>query len=109
MQTHQSIDERSLAMDRLIAEKIQQDPALVNTAREILSRWMISADASVLPTFKEWTTILELPLEEILDVLQGGDERCVRLRQSSPFCGILSQEERTRFLLEYERRESIPA
>lgn len=109
VQTHQSIDERSLAMDRLIAAKVRQDPLLVNKAREILLRWMASADPSVLSVFKEWKTILEQPLEEILVTLQGEDERSTRLRQSSPFCGILSREERTRILLEYERRESISA
>lgn len=96
-------------MDRLIAEKIRKDPLLVNKAREILARWMTQADPSVLPVFEEWKTILDGSLPEILDVLQGEDERSTRLRQSSPFCGILSREERTRILLEYDCRESLPA
>lgn len=96
-------------MDRLIAAKIRQNPLLLNKAREVLSRWMASADPSVLPVYKEWEAILERPLEKILIVLLGTDERCAQLRQSSPFCGILSRAERTGILLEYGCRESFPA
>ena len=39
---------------------------------------------------------------EILDLLRSDTEDARRLRQSSPFCGILSEEERLAVFREYE-------
>jgi hypothetical protein len=51
----------------------------------------------------EWQEILEnWPLEKVLGLLTSFDEEARRLRQSSPFCGILSQEERLAIFKEYE-------
>jgi hypothetical protein len=42
-------------------------------------------------------------------VLTGTDERATRLRQSSPFAGLLSVAERTAIIREFQRRESTAA
>jgi hypothetical protein len=36
---HSRLDERSLAMHRLVAEKVQADPTLLDKARDNLRRW----------------------------------------------------------------------
>jgi len=41
-------------------------------------------------------------VEKILDLLTSDDENARRLRQSSPFAGVLSQEERRSIFDEYE-------
>ena len=105
VQTHQEIDERALAMDSLIASRVRKCPELIEKARSVLERWLETASEDVKPVFFEWREVLALPIEEILAVVEGTDERAVRLRQSSPFCGILSREERTRILLGYESSE----
>jgi len=106
---HRLIDERSLAFDRLTATKIVADPALIERARTTLRRWLAAASPRVRPVLLEWEALLKAPLEELLAVLAATDERAVRLRQSSPFAGILSTAERTAILREFQQRESSAA
>lgn len=89
MNPHGTIDARSLAMDRLIAQHLRHDPSLLGKARKVLERWLQSCDGSVRPTLEEWRSILDGPFDLVLEALEGDDEKSVRLRQSSPFCGIL--------------------
>ena len=106
---HDVLDQRALAMDRLVAAKVRANPALVDRAREIPERWLVSASPRARPALLEWLGLLDGGLDSISSVLEGGDERCTRLRQSSPFWGILTREERTRILLEFHRREPLSA
>jgi hypothetical protein len=100
MIAHESIDRRGLEMDRAIALKLRDNPESLNRARSILERWLSSADSQNRPSLEEWRLILEKPLDEIIEVLTGVDERSIRLRQSSPFCGFLTTTERTKILME---------
>ena len=101
MNPHSAIDARSLAMDRLIADRLRKDPAVLVKARNVLERWLASCDDSVRPVFEEWRAILDGPLSVIIETLEGEDEDSVRLRQSSPFCGILTPAERTAILMSH--------
>ena len=94
MRTHQEIDRRSLALARAIALKIDGDPdhAGLRKAQETCSRW-ISIGAGVAAA--EWQAILKRPWHEVRAVLLEDSEEGRRLRQSSPFCGVLSVRERT--------------
>jgi hypothetical protein len=109
MRDHRLIDERSLAFDKAIASKLRDDPDLVNKARNNLSSWLLTADASLLPALREWQKLLEGPMDLLLTTMESTEERAAQLRQSSPFCGILTREERTRILQEYHDRESRAA
>ncbi len=104
MQCHEAIDRRSLEMDREIARLLGEHPEFVDKARSTLKRWLNTADPAVRPVFEEWEEILGLSLDKIQDVLRGEDEQSHRLRQSSPFCGILPRSERTRILMDYDKR-----
>lgn len=99
MNPHSAIDARSLEMDRLIAERLREDPSVLAKGRQVLEKWLGSCDASVRPALEEWRAILDGPLAGILAVLEGNDERSAQLRQSSPFCGVLTQAERTAILM----------
>jgi len=101
MNSHTAIDARSLAMDRLIAKRLRENPAVLDKARGVLANWMASCDASVRPAFEEWRAILDGPLSKILATLEGDDEKSAQLRQSSPFCGILTPAERTAILMSH--------
>jgi hypothetical protein len=101
MNPHSAIDARSLEMDRLIARRLRENPAVLDQARKVLENWLGSCDASVRPVFEEWRAILDGPLSGVFGVLQGEDERSMRLRQSSPFCGILTPAERTSILMSH--------
>jgi hypothetical protein len=40
MRSHEWTDQRSLALDRAVAEKLRAEPALVDRARQTLGRWL---------------------------------------------------------------------
>lgn len=94
--THTELDRRSLMMHRAIAQRLRRNPALLEVARGNLGKW----DCPERGWWREWSFILLQPLEDIVDVLEREDEEACRLRQSSPFAGILSPRE----VWEFKRR-----
>jgi hypothetical protein len=101
--SHEWIDRRSLALDRAIAEVIRSQPELLERAKTTLTRWVEQRQPSVPPVLLEWKEILDhWPLDKILVFLESADETARRLRQSSPFCGILTPEQRLAIFKEYE-------
>jgi uncharacterized NAD(P)/FAD-binding protein YdhS len=96
---HRRIEERSLALHREIAAKIQQNPSLLMEVRQRLEKAVESErySESVKDALREWVGILDQkPVNEILELLTDPGEEAMRLRQSSPFAGILSEAERRR-------------
>jgi len=100
MKTHQRIDQRSLAMARAIVAKIDADPARAGFARAkaTAERWFRNQPA---PAIREWLEILEQPWEKVREILLDASEHSQRLRQSDPFCGILTPQERWQIYREY--------
>ncbi len=100
--SHQWIDARDLNMARLIAEKIRRNPALFQEAIKTLQHWkriLRPIPKAVL----EWERIFRRnSKEEVLQILTQDNDEGQRLRQSDPFCGILTEEERLRLLGCYE-------
>jgi hypothetical protein len=106
---HRLIDERSLAFDRLTAAKLAEDPSLIDRARSNIDRWLASPCPAARAAWLEWREILDGPVDSVRAVLLADDARARRLRQSSPFAGILSRAERSAILKEFQNRESMPA
>jgi len=104
MKTHQQIDERSLAMAKAIVAKIDTDPGKAGLARAkaTCQRWFRERP---IPAIGEWLAILERPWEEIRQVLLDESETGRRLRQSDPFCGILTPQERWAIYRAYHETE----
>ena len=92
---HSGIDEISLALARRVAERLRGRPELLEIARANISRWQRrNADSpSLLRCYAEWEIILTRPLEEICALLVAHTEEGQRLRQNSPFAGVLSPVE----------------
>lgn len=109
MKDHGLIDQRSLAFDRLTARKLAADPALLGRARQTVDRWLASCSSRVRPVLLEWRGILDRPVSEVIKVMLDESPDGARLRQSSPFAGVLSPAERTAILKEHQRREPVPA
>lgn len=101
--SHRIHDARSLAMHTLIAERISRDPALLEIALSNLRRWSAQRQGLLPAALAEWQPLLAQPWPQLAALLSEQSERAVRLRQSSPFAGILSPEERRRI------REAIRA
>jgi hypothetical protein len=101
MKTHQDIDQRSLALSEAIAHRIDENPAILNKVRETCDKWM---NVHPQPSVSEWLKILSRPWTEVRAVLLEDSERGRRLRQSSPFCGILLPRERWQVYKEFQTR-----
>lgn len=78
-------------------------------ARANLARWLQICDQRSVPDLLEWQRLLGGPVPELLAVLESTAERATRLRQSSPFCGILTPAERLAIIRQYHARESVAA
>jgi len=106
---HRLVDQRSLAFDRLTVKKVAADPALIERAGATLARWLRTCSPRVRPVLLEWQAVLAGPREELLALLVATDERAVRLRQSSPFAGVLSVAERGAILKEFRHHDPAAA
>jgi hypothetical protein len=94
--SHPWHDQLGLLYHRAMAEKIRRQPALINIARENLRRWIaVDPEAALSPARREWQGILDSGnLEAILRFMTDPTEEGHRRRQSTPFAGILTAEER---------------
>jgi hypothetical protein len=94
---HSFLDRRSLAFHVAIAEKLRPDPRLLEKVCDRL-RSMLSDNRVSISTrdaYREWLDFIEgHSFEEVLDLLVDPSEEGTRLRQTTPFAGILSRTER---------------
>ncbi len=74
---------RSLAMHERIADKIRQDPSLLDKARATMDRWMAikSADKSEPYYITEWRTLFDQGVEATLAFMVDLGEHATQLRQ----------------------------
>jgi hypothetical protein len=101
---HELAEERSLAIHRVVAERLRTDPALVAAARTRVEGWL--ADGSVHPAYaRDWQALLDGDLAVLLATLSDSGERARALRQCSPFAGVV--DPRTRWAIWREVREQV--
>jgi hypothetical protein len=88
-------DETSLEMSRRIAAGLPEHPEWIDVARANLSRWAkLNAGSHALQrNYAEWLRWLDRPVHDICSILSAETEEGQRLRQNSPFAGVLSAEE----------------
>ena len=98
---HDWVDERGRALDAAVAEKLRVSPELISRAIENIERWERQRGPD--PSYCEWRRILtDSSADEVIALLLDDSERATRLRQSSPFTGILSPDERLAIFRRYE-------
>ena len=92
---HSDIDQVSLEMARRVADRVRHNPALLKIAHGNLVRWsrQNAAVGSLLRCYAEWEDILSRPVDEICELLCSASDDAQRLRQNSPFVGVLSPAE----------------
>jgi hypothetical protein len=98
MRTHQEIDQRSLAMHRLVASKVRQNPQLFLKVQGTLARWRQTVCEASQPYLQEWERLMGQGMDACLAVAVEDSPRADALRQASPFAGVLSHHERFQFL-----------
>ncbi len=75
---------------------MEQDAiAVITKAKSNLDRWLKHRENdSLCVVYREWENLLvNLSPSEISELIVSEDERATRLRQSSPFVGILTPRE----------------
>lgn len=88
--SHARIDRIHAAEDRRIAAKLRRDGRVLQR-----KRWMERDGRSPRRSFQEWHQILtRLTPSEIANFLESDTPMARRLRQSSPFMGVLPEAER---------------
>jgi len=90
--SHKDIDLRLRRLVAACVDKIDQNPALLEEARIQVGKY------SNVRLRKEWEMFLGLPWTKLRLVLLEESEEGDRIRQSVPFGGFLSDEERMRIL-----------
>jgi|SRR5208282_239900 hypothetical protein len=92
---HEAQDAVSLELARRIASGLPEHPDWLDLARTNLDRWsrLHSNTPSLLRCYDEWRMLLQHPVSEICTVLTAETEDGQRLRQNSPFAGVLPPHE----------------
>lgn len=95
MNMQKRADERSMALHKEIAKKLKDNPRFWDIPNKNLKKWKKIRNGLSL-AFIEWENLLtQQSREQILAILVNDSEYSKRLRSSSPFTGILSENERT--------------
>ncbi len=104
MNAHRLAEERSLALHRAIADRVLEDPSVLERARARVRTWNETGEvASFYAT--EWNVVLARPVEEIRAFLVDESEHARAMRQVTPFAGAI--DPRTRWRIWREVRERI--
>ena len=92
---HPETDQVSLELARRIAEKLRWQPEVIDFARANLARWsqQNASAPALLRCYAEWQQILSRPVEDICALLCSTSNDAQRLRQNSPFAGVLPPTE----------------
>jgi hypothetical protein len=97
-------EERSIALHRAVGERLREDPALIDRARERVDAWL--AEGLVHRVYGEaWRDLLSGPFDRLLAVLTRDDDHARTLRQCSPFAGVLDPRTRWRIWREGQATE----
>lgn len=92
---HHVRERQSLAIHRRVAGLIAENPdAVIAKAKDNLLRWSQASESGLPPAYAEWLAILnQCTPSEIAALIVSTDENASRLRQSSPFAGVLPPRE----------------
>lgn len=93
--THELAEERSLALHRVVAERVAREPGLRSGALERVDRWQAKG---TLGSFyaDRWRALLTGPLDTLLATLVDECQSARDLRQNTPFTFIVGPRERWR-------------
>lgn len=94
-------DYRSLELHSVIADKIKNDPLLLSIAFENISIWK-ERNEFPQPYLDDWLKIINNGLPFLLNFLVSETDEAQRLRSSSVFSGILTEEERNKIFEKYK-------
>jgi len=109
MNRHDVIVARSRALHQAIAARIRAHPEMMQIVRANVERWLGQEHEKGVasPALLEWKNILKSQsVEQVLELICTETEEADRLRHSTPFCGILTEQERSAIFQSYA---AVPA
>ena len=104
MSSHRLAEERSLALHRAIADRVRDDPTILERARERVARWLETGHVARYWA-EEWHAVLARSTDEICAWLVDGSDHARAMRQVTPFAGVI--DARTRWRIWREVREAL--
>jgi hypothetical protein len=97
--SHEVHDARSLAFARSITDRLKVDPSLVDAARRYIDARLTVASQGEKLELLEWRDVLsDMSVARLRRFLVEETPRATRLRQSLPFMGALSEDERAEIM-----------
>jgi hypothetical protein len=109
MNLHHLAEERSLEYHRLVAQQLEQDPALLDAARRRVAAWLTGSVAAGAPHphyAQGWSALLASPLPIIQARLVDPGPEGTALRQVTPFAGAISPRVRWKLWREVRQRHA---
>lgn len=97
MISHQQLDRLGLRLAREVVMRIDADPERKGLviARNNCERWLAQEPCAA---YLEWRDILQRSWPEVRAILLDESDEGQRVRQSNPFCGVLTPQERWRII-----------
>lgn len=92
---HEVQDQVSFELARRVADGLPGHPEWIELARANLDRWSEQNREAPMPLrcYAEWRLLLTRPVADIVAVLTASSGQAQRLRQNSPFAGMLPPQE----------------
>jgi DNA-binding Lrp family transcriptional regulator len=105
---HKHREHLSLLLARAVSEKIRGDPSIIRRASAYLKDRLESASPREAKELHEWRRILQTySIPRLRKFLTDNSERSIRLRQSSPFLGVLSPKDRDELLKDVRKETTV--
>ena len=90
------ISQKSLRAHRLIAQKLRKHPSeVIRRAKDNIEKWGWNKEPRPVSYMIAWKKLLNEPPEKIISVITSPGEKGTLLRSSSPFEGVLSNDEKS--------------
>jgi hypothetical protein len=103
MDLHRLAEERSIAYHTVIAERLLERPEVLANARQRVESWLAASTEA--PFYaRKWAEVLAGDPAAIAAFLVDRSELAIELRQSSPFAGALTPQERWKIWRETKER-----
>lgn len=95
-------DQRSYAFHLKAAELLLEKPERINEVYAVLNNWLCFEGTQSHGWANEWLKLIQgMPVPEIAKLIVEKNEKMDFYRKSSPFAGLLSDEQRKEILLTY--------
>jgi hypothetical protein len=105
MDPHRLAEERSVAYHRAIAERFEVKPEALENARQRVQSWLAREGGATFYA-RKWAEVLAGDPASVAAFLVERSELATELRQSSPFAGALTPQERWKIWGETRERLS---